>query len=148
MAQDLRDAVERWLTHESYKFKNTTAEDDSFRITVSHVGSFGNAIEIFEPKSQPDVLVLGAKCPLKNSQNARFLKFSDQQKAGFEGRVTEYCKVIGAVHRFSEENGKKTVGIYAVLDKKEQLNHGNFAQTIQKVSEMSEKMTRYLMKTF
>ncbi len=148
MAQNLRDAVERWLTHESYKFKNTTAEGDSFRITVSHVNSFGNAVEIFEPKSQPDVLVLGAKCPLKNNQNARLLKFSDQQKASFEGRVAEYCKAIGAVHRFSDENGKKTVGVYAVLDKKEQLNQGDFAQTIQKVSEMSEKMIRYLMKTF
>ena len=148
MVQNLRDAVERWLTHENYKFKSTTTREDSFRITVSHVGSFGDAMEIFEPKSQPDVLVLGAKCSLRNSQNARFLKFSDQQKTGFEGRVAEYCKTIGAVHRFSDENGKKTVGVYAVLDRKEHLNQGDFVQTIQKVSEMSEKMARYLMKTF
>ncbi|KAF6241982.1 hypothetical protein C6988_10655, partial [Nitrosopumilus sp. b1] len=63
MSTRLRDNVERWLTHENYKFKNATTDEDSFRVSVKHIGSFGNTLEIFEPKNQPNVLVIGAKCP-------------------------------------------------------------------------------------
>ena len=147
-ARRLRDNVERWLIHENYKFKDAKTDEDAFRVSIKHVGSFGNILEIFEPKNQPNVLVLGAKCPLKNNQNARYLKLTNEEKENFEKKVGEYCYSIQAIHKFLDENGKKIVGVYAVLDKEEQLNQGDFAETIQKVIEMSDKTTQYLMKTF
>lgn len=147
-ARRLRDNVERWLTHENYSFKDTKTDEDSFRISIKHVGSFGNNLEIFEPKNQPNILVLGAKCPLKNNQNARYLRLTDSERENFEKKVADYCYSIQAIHRFLDENGKKIVGVYAVLDKEEQLNQVDFGETMQKVIEMSDKTTQYLMKTF
>ena len=144
----LRDNVERWLTHENYKFKDVTTDEDSFRVLIKHTGSFGNNLEIFEPKNQPNVLVLGAKCPLKNNQNARYLRLSEAEQERFEKKVADYCYSIQAIHRFLDENGKKIVGVYAVLDKEEQLNQVDFTETIQKVVEMSDKTTQFLTKTF
>ena len=144
----LQDNVERWLTHENYKFKDVTTDEDSFRVLIKHAGSFGNNLEIFEPKNQPNVLVLGAKCPLKNNQNARYLKLTESEQERFEKKVADYCYSIQAIHRFLDENGKKIVGVYAVLDKEEHLNQVDFTQTIQKVVEMSDKTTQYLTKTF
>lgn len=144
----LRDNVERWLTHENYKFKDIMTDEDSFRILIKHIGSFGNNLEIFEPKNQANVLVLGSKCPLKNNQNARYLKLTNYEKEKFENKVADYCQSIHAIHRFMDENGKKMVGVFAVLDKEEQLNQVDFTEAIQKVAEMSDKMTQYLMKTF
>jgi len=148
MASRLRDNVERWLTHENYKFKTSTTDEDSFRVAVKHIGSFGNTLEIFEPKNQPNVLVIGAKCPLKNNQNARYLKLTESERENFERKVGDYCYSIKAISRFMEEDGKKIVGVFAVLDKEEQLNQVDFTEIIQKVAEMSDKTTQYLMKTF
>ena len=147
-ARGLRDNVERWLTHENYSFKDVKTGEDSFRVSIKHVGSFGNSIEIFEPKNQPNVLVVGAKCPLKNNQNARYLKLTNEEKKNFETKIGDYCYSIQAIHRFLDENGKKIVGVYAVLDKEEKLNQVDFGETLQKVIEMSDKTTQYLMKTF
>ena len=146
--RNLRESVERWLIHENYSFKNAQTEEDSFRISIKHVGSFGNNLEIFEPKKQPNVLVIGSKCPLKNNQNARYLKLTDKEKENFEKKIADYCYSIQAIHRFLDENGKKIVGVYAVLDKKDQLNQVDFGETIQKVIEMSDKTSQYLMKAF
>ena len=148
MASRLRDNVERWLTHENYKFKTATTDEDSFRVAVKHIGSFGNTLEIFEPKNQPNVLVIGAKCPLKNNQNARYLKLTESERENFERKVGDYCYSIKAISRFMEEDGKKIVGVFAVLDKEEQLNQVDFTEIIQKGAEMSDKTTQYLMKTF
>ncbi|MDX1533702.1 MAG: DUF2299 family protein, partial [Nitrosopumilaceae archaeon] len=93
----LRDNVERWLTHENYKFKDVTTDEDSFRVLIKHTGSFGNNLEIFEPKNQPNVLVLGAKCPLKNNQNARYLRLSEAEQERFEKKVADYCYSIQAI---------------------------------------------------
>ena len=147
-ARRLRDNVERWLTHENYSFKDTKTDEDIFRVSIKHVGSFGNNLEIFEPKNQPNILVLGAKCPLKNNQNARYLRLTDAERENFEKKVADYCYSIQAIHRFLDENGKKIVGVYAVLDKEEQLNQVDFGETMQKVIDMSDKTTQYLMKTF
>ncbi len=144
----LMDSVERWLVHENYSFKNAKTDEDSFRVLIRHIGSFGNRLEIFEPKTQPGVLVLGAKCPLKNNQNARYLKLTDSEKENFEEKVADYCQSIQAICKFSDEDGKKLVGVYAVLDKKEQLNQGDFGDAIKRVAEMSDKTAHYLMKTF
>ena len=140
--------MERWLIHQSYAFKYAKSDEDAFKVLIRHVGSFGNRMEIFEPKDQPNVLVLGSKCPLKNNQNARYLGLAEGEKANFEKKTAEYCQSIQAVCRFSDEDGKKIVGVYAVLDKKEQLNQDDFSDAIQRVADMSDKMALYLMKTF
>lgn len=144
----LEESVSRWLTHQNYSFKSIKTKEDTFRVSIKHVGGFGNRLEIFEPINQPNVLVLGAKCPLKNNQNARYQRLSDREKENFEKKVADYCYSIQAIHRLLDEDGKKMVGVYAVLDKEEQLNQVDFSNTIQKVTEMSDKTTQYLMKTF
>jgi hypothetical protein len=144
----LRDNVERWLIHENYSFKETPSKEDNFKMSIKHVGSFGNMLEIFEPKKQPNVIVIGAKSPLKNNQNARYLKLNKEEQKRFEKKVADFCYSIQAIHKFVNEDGKRMVGVYAVLDKEEQLTQGFFLETLQKVIEMSDKTTQYLMKTF
>lgn len=145
---NLRDNVERWLIHENYKFNEEKSDENSFQMSIKHVGSFGNIVEIFQPKTQPNVLVLGSKIPLKNNQNARYLKLSDVEREKFEKKVADFCYNIKAIHRMSEENGKKVVGVFVVLDKEEQFNQHNFLEGLQNVIEMSDKTAQFLIKAF
>ena len=46
------------------------------------------------------------------------------------------------------EDGMKKVGVYIVLDKKEQLNQPNFIATLTKIIEVSEKTAQFLYKSF
>ena len=126
----LRDNVERWLIHENYKFDEIKTDDDNFKIIIKNGDVFGNPLEIFEPKQQQNVLVVGIKVYLKNNHMVRYLKLTDEEKANFEQRVADYCYSIKAVHKFLDENGKKMVGIYIVLDKPEQLNQPFFIKTL------------------
>lgn len=144
----LRNNVERWLIQDNYSFKEIVSQDENFIMHIKHVGSFANSMEIFEPKKQQNVLVIGVQVTLKNNQNARYLKLNDEQKINFEKKVAEFSNSIQAIHKFSYVDGKKKIGIYAVLDKEEQLNQPYFQQTIQKVADMSDKMNHFLMKTF
>lgn len=144
----LRDNVERWLVHESYVFKETKNPDASFQITVKHVGTFGNPLDIFEPKNQPNVLVLGSKVPFKNNQIIRYRNLTQEEKERFEKKVADYCYSIQAVYRFFVEDGKNKVGVYIVLDKEEQLNQIYFVESLQRIAEMSDKTNQFLMKTF
>jgi len=147
-ARRLRDNVERWLIHENYSFKEILSKEDNFKISLKNVGSFGNMLEIFEPKKQPNIIVIGAESPLKNNQIARYLKLSRKEQEKFEKKVADFCYSIQAIHKFLNEDGKRIVGVYAVLDKEEQLTQAFFLETLQKVIEMSDKTTQYLMKTF
>ena len=96
----LRDSVERWLIQENYSFKETNSLDDNFKMTIKHVGSYGNLIEIFEPKKQHNVLVIGTKIPLKNNQNARFLNLTNEEQKRFRKKVSDFCYSIRAIHKF------------------------------------------------
>jgi len=145
---NLRDNVERWLIHENYKFNEEKSDENSFQMAIKHVGTFGNIVEIFQPKNQPNVLVLGSKIPLKNNQNARYLRLSDVEREKFEKKVADFCYNIKAVHRMSEENGKKVVGVFVVLDKEEQFNQHSFLEGLQNVIEMSDKTSQFLIKAF
>ncbi len=145
---NLRDNVERWLIHENYKFDEQKSDENNFQMAIKHVGSFGNVVEIFQPKNQPNVLVLGSKIPLKNNQNARYLRLSEAEQEKFEKKVADFCYNIKAVHRMSEENGKKVVGVFVVLDKEEQLNQHSFFEGLQNVIEMSDKTSQFLIKAF
>ena len=145
---NLRDNVERWLVQENYSFNEVKTEEDNFKIIIKNVDTFGNNLEIFEPKQQANILVIGKKIPLKNNQMMRFLKLNEKEKENFEKKITEFCYSIKAIKKFFDEEGKKKVGVYIVLDKKEQLNQPSFTKTLAQIMEISDKTSQFLYKAF
>jgi hypothetical protein len=144
----LRNNVERWLIHENYSFKDVKSNEDSFRIRIKDVGSFNIPIEIFEPKVQPNVLVLGGKVFLRNPQTARYNKLTDSEQEKFKNSVKDFCDTILAIHKIFKEDGKVVIGIYLVLDKIERFTQENVLEALGKVTEMSEKTYQFINKTF
>jgi len=145
---NLHENVERWLLQENYSFNEIKTNEDSFKVIIKNADGFGNNLEIFEPKQQADVLVIGVKIPLKSKQMIRYLKLNQKEKENFEKKMTDFCNSIMAISRFFDEDGKKKVGVYIVLDKKEQLNQPTFIATLTKIIEVSEKTTQFLYKSF
>jgi len=144
----MRDNVERWLTHEGHSFEEIKNPENSFQILVKHAGQYGIPTEIFEPKAQPGILVIGAKVIMKNNQIARYLGFSKEEKGMFEKKVVDFCNSIHAINKMITEDGKQKIGVYFVLDDKENINQQTVFDAIDRVSEMHEKAARFLMKTF
>ena len=144
----MRDNVERWLIHEGHSFEDVKNPENSFQILIKHAGQYGIPVDIFEPVAQPGILVIGAKVIMKNNQIARYLGFSQEEKERFEKKVTDYCYSVQAINKFITEDGKQKVGVYVVLDDKENINQQTVFDAIGKVSEMHEKTSRFLMKTF
>ena len=145
---NLREDVQRWLIQENYSFNEAKTEEDNFKIIIKNADAFGNNLEIFEPKQQANILVIGIKVPLKNNQMVRFLKFTGNEKENFEKKITDFCYSIKAINKFFDEDGKKKVGVYIVLDKKEQLNQPIFTKTLIKIIEMSDKTRKFLYMVF
>ena len=148
MAGSMRDNIERWLLHESHSFESIKNPENNFQILVKHAGQYGIPIEIFEPKSQPGVMVIGTKVIMKNNQIARYLGFNDDEKTRFVKKVIDFCNSIQAISRVITEDGKQKVGVFVVLDDKEAINQQTVFDAIDKVSQMHEKTARFLMKTF
>lgn len=144
----LQDSVERWLFHENYSFKESKTDEDAFRFTIKGLGAYKIPIEVFEPRKQTGVLVLGGKIFLQNRQTARFLKLNEQEQEKFKNSIKDFCDSIKAVHRVFREDGKVVVGVYVVLDKIEQFTQQIVLDAINQVSDMSEKTNRFIMKTF
>lgn len=144
----MRDNMERWLIHEGHSFEDVKNPENSFQILVKHAGQYGIPIDVFEPIAQPGILVIGAKVIMKNNQIARYLGFNQEEKERFEKKVSDYCYSIQAINKFITEDGKQKVGVYVVLDDKENINQQSVFDAIDKVSEMHEKTSRFLMKTF
>jgi len=144
---NLHESVERWLVQENYSF-NETKTEDNFKIIIKNADAFSNNLEIFEPKEQVNILVIGVKIPLKSKQMIRYLKLNQNEKENFEKKITDFCYSIKAINKFFDEDGMKKVGVYIVLDKKEQLNQPNFMMTLTKIIEVSEKTAQFLYKTF
>ena len=144
----LRDSVERWLIHENYSFKKTESNDSSFKFLINNGDGLGNNIEIFEPEQQESILVVGIKVEFKTKLIRRFLELNENEQEKIKSKIADFCYSIKAVHKFLDEDGKKKVGVYIVLDKQEHLNQSFFMETLQNVIEMSEKTNRFLMKTF
>ena len=144
---DLHESVERWLVQENYSF-NETKTEENFKIIIKNGDAFGNNLEIFEPKQQANVLVIGVKIPLKSKQMIRYLKLNKKEKENFEKKITDFCYSIKAINKFFDEDGMKKVGVYIVLDKKDQLNQPNFIKILTKIIEMSDKTGQFLHKTF
>ena len=146
--QHLHESIERWLIHENYTFEELKSNQDKFKFVIKNADAFGNNLEIFEPKQQLNTLVIGIKIPLKNNQMVRFLKLNQVEKENFEQKITDFCYSIKAVNKFFDEDGKKKVGVYVVLDQKEQLVQPFFIETLFKIVEMSDKTNQFLHKSF
>lgn len=147
-ASRMRDNVERWLIHESMSFEGVKSTENSFQVLVKHAGQYGIPVDIFEPKSQPGILVMGAKVIMKNSQISRYLGFNEEEKEKFEQKVTDFCNSIQVISKIITEDGKQKVGVYVVLDDKENINQQTVFDALDRVSEMHEKTSRFLLKTF
>lgn len=147
-AMRMRDNVERWLIHEGLSFEEVKNSENTFQILIKHAGQYGIPMDVFEPKSQPGILVIGAKVVMKNNQISRYLGFNEAEKERFEKKVNDYCYSIQAINKFISEEGKQKIGVYVVLDNKENINQQAMFDAIDKVSEMHEKTSRFLMKTF
>jgi hypothetical protein len=147
-ASRMRDNVERWLIHEGLKFEEVKNPENIFEILVKHAGPAGVPVEIFEPRGQQGILVIGSKINMKNNQIARYLGFSEAEKEKFEKKVSDYCYSIQAINKNTTEDGKRKIGVYVVLDKEENINQQGMFDAIDRVSEMHEKTARFLMKTF
>ena len=144
----LRDNVERWLIHENYKFSSIKNEDSTFCLVLKHVGSFGTPVEIFEPKKQQGILVIGGKTFFKNNQTLRYNKLTDSEHENFQESVKEYCDSIFARSKIFKEDGKVVIEVFLVLDKVEQFTQELVIDGINRIIEMSEKVSRFVLKTF
>ena len=144
----LRDNVERWLIHENYDFKQGKSDDATFKIVINNSDGLGNDTEVFEPKNQENVLVIGIKIEMKTKQLIRFRELNEEEQGNFKKKVDDFCYSIKAVSKFLDEDGKKKVGVYIILDKQEQLNQPFFFKALEEIIEMSEKTNRFLIKTF
>ena len=145
---NLHEDVQRWLIQENYSFNEAKTEEDNFKIIIKNADAFNNNLEIFEPKQQSNVLVIGVKIPLKSKQMIRYLKLNQKEKENFEKKIADFCYSIKAINKFFDEDGVKKVGVYTVLDKKDQLNQPNFIKILTKIIEMSDKTSQFLYKTF
>jgi hypothetical protein len=144
----LRDDVERWLIHENYPMNKIQSDDDIFKFIIKNGDGLGNNIEIFEPKQQEGILVVGVKVELKTKLITRFLKLNETEQEKLKTKIADFCYSIKAIHKFLDEDGKKKAGVYIVLDKPEQLNQAFFMKTLENIIEMSEQTNRFLIKTF
>ena len=144
----LRDNVERWLIHENYSFKKIESDDSNFKFLINNGDGLGNNIEIFEPIRQEDVAVVGVKVEFKTKLIRRFLELNENEQEKIKSKIADFCYSIKAVNKFLDEDGKKKVGVYIILDKQEQLNQPFFMETLQNLTEMSEKTNRFLIKAF
>jgi len=144
----IRDNVERWTIHEGLSFEEVKNTENIFQILVKNAGRYGIPVDVFEPKGQPGILVIGAKVIMKNSQIARYLGFNAEEKEKFEKKIADFCYSIQAINKVITEDGKQKVGVYVVLDDKENINQQTMLDAIDKVSEIHEKTSRFLLKTF
>ena len=145
---NLHENVERWLIQENYSFNEIKTNENNFKIIIKNADGLGNNLEIFEPKQQAGILVIGVKLPLKTKQMIRFLQLNQIEKRNFEKKITDFCHSIKIINKFFDEDGIKKVGVYIVLDKKERLNQPSFTKTLTDIIEMSDKTGQFLYKTF
>ena len=144
----MQDNVERWIIHEGLSFDEVKNPENNFQILIKHAGQSGIPIEVFEPKKQPGILVIGAKVVMKNSQIARYLGFNPEEKEKFERKINDYCYSIQVINKIITEDGKQKVGVYVVMDDKENINQQTMSEAIDSVSEKHDKTARFLLKTF
>ena len=144
----MRDNVERWMIHEGLSCEEVKNPENAFQILIKHAGQYGIPVEVFEPKGQPGILVIGAKVVMKNSQISRYLGFNAEEKEKFEKKVADFCYSIQVINKIITEDGKQKIGVYVVLDDKENVNQQTMLEAINSVSEKYDQTSRFLLKTF
>ena len=144
----MRDNVERWMIHEGLSCEEVKNPENAFQILIKHAGQYGIPVEVFEPKGQPGILVIGAKVVMKNSQISRYLGFNAEEKEKFEKKVADFCYSIQVINKIITEDGKQKIGVYVVLDDKENINQQTMLEAIDNVSEKYDQTSRFLLKTF
>ncbi len=144
----MRDNVERWIIHEGLTFEEIKKTENIFQVLINHAGQYGIPVEVFEPKKQPGILVVGAKVIMKNNQIARYLGFSVEEKEKFEKKMGDFCYSIQAINKMITEDGKQKIGIYVVMDDKENINQQTMIKAVDSVSEKYDRVSRFLLKTF
>jgi len=102
--KNLHESVDRRLVLENYSF-NETKTEDNFIIKIKNADAFSNNLEIFEPKQQADVLVIGVKIPLKSKQMMRYRQLNQKEKDNFEKKMTDFCYSIQVDSKFFDEDG-------------------------------------------
>ena len=100
----LRDNVERWLIHENYDFNQSKADDAAFKIVINNSDGLGNDTEVFEPKTQENILVIGIKIEMKTKQLIRFRELNETEQSNFKKKIDDFCYSIKAVGKFLEED--------------------------------------------
>ncbi len=108
----MRDNVERWLIHESLPFEQVKSEENSFQVLVKHAGPYGIPIDIFEPKAQLGILVIGAKIEMKSNQIIRYRGFNEEERSKFANKVLDFCNSIEAISKIISEDGKQKVAVW------------------------------------
>tara|TARA_B110000014_G_scaffold35971_1_gene23030 strand:+ start:266 stop:655 length:390 start_codon:yes stop_codon:yes gene_type:complete len=124
------------------------SDADTFKFIIKNGDGLGNNIEIFEPKQQEGILIVGVKVELKTKLITRFLELNEEEQKKLKTKIADFCYSIKAVHKFLDEDGKKKAGVYIVLDKPEQVNQAFFMKTLENIIEMSEQTNRFLIKAF
>ena len=92
--------------------------------------------------------MIGAKVVMKNNQISRYLGFNKEEKEKFEKKVSDFCYSVQAINKIITEDGKQKIGVYLVMDDKENINQQTVFDAVDKVSEMYDKTARFLLKTF
>ena len=142
----LQRDVERWLTHENYRFSHRENDRNVFTVQIRHAGSFGHQIEVFQPVQQSVALVVGSMVPLRNNQHTRYLRLVELRRGRFEKNVADYCRSIGAIGRVMHESGRIIVGVYGVIDDEERFNQQDLTDTLTRVAEMGDMVARFLIR--
>ena len=145
-ASPMRDNVERWLVHHDLAFKSIKNPENSFHILILPAGQYGIPIEVFEPKTQPGTVVVGAKAVMANRQIRRYQEFTPDEKRKWEERVKDFCDSIHAINRNVFEDGKQKIGVYVVLEG--DINQQVLLDAISQIAAMHERTARFQMKTF
>ena len=144
----MRDNIERWLIHKGLSFEDVKNPENTFQVLIKHAGSADVPVEIFEPKSQQGILVIGSKITMRNNQVSRYLGFSKEEKERKKKKISEYCYSIRAMNKNITEDGKPKIGVYIVLDDKKNINQQTVLDAIDDTVQMHEKTARFLLKTF
>ena len=146
MTSRIQNNVERWLVHEGLRFKYQKPDHDhSFKVVISGPPDVRDIdTEIFEPAKQPDVIVVGRRCPFGTRLNQRFLNMTASEQQRVRERITEYCNYVGAVHRFLMDNGRSIVGVYVVIDSADRQNQSDFSESLRQITRISDQVKEHI----